>query len=235
AALVALIVAWLKAELHRVDWAIGQLRRSVQAEQSLAAQAHDGSHAVGSPDSGDLSASIDLERRICLRMCAMAHVLKQLLDGSLPQEQYDLVLRAFQDLHRSLALLTRAKLATPDLPITESYIAALSLICSELNTYAYALITAKYSNVTTSAAGGNTAEAKPMKDNGVKKAGKASSSLVKSSVKSKVKRDSSLISSLVYQMELSEKYVIQLSAKFKTPLAHYLKRSTARDFRINTR
>ncbi|KAJ2093922.1 hypothetical protein GGI16_005727 [Coemansia sp. S142-1] len=45
-------------------------------------------------------------------------------------------------------------------------------------------------------------------------------------------RDSSLVSSLVYQMELSEKYVIQLSTKFKTPLAHYLKRSTVRDFRI---
>ncbi|KAJ2869888.1 hypothetical protein GGH93_005991 [Coemansia aciculifera] len=226
-ALASLIMSWLKAELHRVDWAIGQLRRSVSMELNQRSGTDDGGDV-------DLPLSIGVERRICRRMCALSHVLEQLLSGSLPKAMYDLVIRAFQELHRTWALLTRAKMASVQLPITESYIDALSLICSDLNTHAYALITNKYSNMI----GNDNAEdvTEQPQLSGIKKlAGGKDEKGIKGSKpkpKSKVMRDSSLVSSLVYQMELSEKYVIQLSTKFKTPLAHYLKRSTVRDFRI---
>ncbi|KAJ1816927.1 hypothetical protein LPJ60_005094, partial [Coemansia sp. RSA 2675] len=204
-ALATIVLAWLKTELHRVDWAIAQLRRSVSVELESGAD--------------ELDRSISVERRICLRLSALSHVLGRMLAGSLPKAMYDQVIRSFVDLHRTWALLTRAKLACALLPITESYIDTLSLICSELNTHAYTLITEKYSNMI------GTAPA-------VADSKKKEKEAVVSRPKSKVMRDSSLVSSLVYQMELSEKYVIQLSTKFKTPLAHYLKRSTVRDFRI---
>ncbi|KAJ2353643.1 hypothetical protein GGH92_000530 [Coemansia sp. RSA 2673] len=223
-ALASLIMSWFKAELHRVDWAIGQLRRSVNMEVNQRSGTDDGGDV-------DLPLSIGVERRICWRMCALSHVLERLLSGSLPKAMYDLVIRAFQDLHRTWALLTRAKMASAQLPITESYIDALLLICSDLNTHAYALITNKYSNMI----GAEDATEQPL-SGGIKKLAdgkdEKSKKVVKPKPKSKVMRDSSLVSSLVYQMELSEKYVIQLSTKFKTPLAHYLKRSTVRDFRI---
>ncbi|KAJ2731324.1 hypothetical protein IW152_004629 [Coemansia sp. BCRC 34962] len=204
-ALASIILAWLKTELHRVDWAIAQLRRSVGVE-------------LGS-GSDELDRSIGVERRICLRLSALSYVLGRMLAGSLPKAMYDQVIRSFVDLHRTWALLTRAKLACARLPITESYIDALSLICSELNTHAYTLITEKYSNMIGSVPPA-AMDSKKKKEAAMPRP------------KSKVMRDSSLVSSLVYQMELSEKYVIQLSTKFKTPLAHYLKRSTVRDFRI---
>ncbi|KAJ2809993.1 hypothetical protein H4S07_002935, partial [Coemansia furcata] len=217
--LASLVVAWLKAELHRIDWAIGQLRRSVNIELSQR------------PDDADLHLSIAVERRICLRLCAVSEVLQQLLGGSLPKAMYDVVIRGFQDVHRTWALMTRAKMSLAQLPITESYINALSLICTDLNTHAYALITSKYSNMIENSMEDPPSAAQPggkkLKDG---KDGKDKMSRPKP--KSKVMRDSSLVSSLVYQMELSEKYVIQLSTKFKTPLAHYLKRSTVRDFKI---
>ncbi|KAJ2814877.1 hypothetical protein GGI24_006237, partial [Coemansia furcata] len=207
------------AELHRIDWAIGQLRRSVNIELSQR------------PDDADLHLSIAVERRICLRLCAVSEVLQQLLGGSLPKAMYDVVIRGFQDVHRTWALMTRAKMSLAQLPITESYINALSLICTDLNTHAYALITNKYSNMIETSAEEPTAQlgGKKLADG---KDGKDKMKMSRPKPKSKVMRDSSLVSSLVYQMELSEKYVIQLSTKFKTPLAHYLKRSTVRDFKI---
>ncbi|KAJ2438309.1 hypothetical protein GGF42_008338, partial [Coemansia sp. RSA 2424] len=219
-ALATVLMAWLKGELHRVDWAISQIRRCAHIEQSQQQQ------SGNSDDDVDLRQSIKVERRICQRLCAVAQqVLEPLLSGTLPKAMYDLVIRAFQDLHKTLALLTRAKMGIVQLPITESYIDALSLICSDLNTHAYALITSKYSNMI-------GAQDSTEQQQSAKKGKLAKEGGVKPKLKSKVMRDSSLVSSLVYQMELSEKYVIQLSAKFKTPLAHYLKLSTARDFRI---
>ncbi|KAJ1671113.1 hypothetical protein GGF38_001042 [Coemansia sp. RSA 25] len=219
-ALATVLMAWLKGELHRVDWAISQIRRCAHIEQSQQQQ------SGNSDDDVDLRQSIKVERRICQRLCAVAQqVLEPLLSGTLPKAMYDLVIRAFQDLHKTLALLTRAKMGIVQLPITESYIDALSLICSDLNTHAYALITSKYSNMI-------GAQDSTEQQQSAKKGKLAKEGGVKPKLKSKVMRDSSLVSSLVYQMELSEKYVIQLSTKFKTPLAHYLKLSTARDFRI---
>ncbi|KAI8318898.1 hypothetical protein GQ54DRAFT_335988 [Martensiomyces pterosporus] len=221
-ALVVLITAWLKSELHRVDWAVGQLKRCVQVELA----------ELEGQDDADLEMSIHAERRICYRLCALAQVLMRLLGGSLAAASNDLVIRVFQDMHKSLALLTRAKLATADLPITEAYIDTLSLICSDMNTHAYTVIIEKYGNV---GASEGALQAWPIKDKGKSKGkqkGKSEASVAKS--RSKVQRDSALVSSLIYQMELTEKYVIQLATKLKTPLAHYLKRSTARDFRIES-
>ncbi|KAJ2714624.1 hypothetical protein H4R19_001632 [Coemansia spiralis] len=216
-AVVGVATQWLKGELHQVDWATAQLRRTVQAELAVR------------PDDEDLGVSIAVERRVCIRIAALARILMQLLGCQLPGSTAgDQIVRALQELHRTFGQLTRAKLALPDLPITETFIDALSLICSDLNTHAYSMIVERYGSV-----GEDQGAAKPQADvKGKAVAGNKGKGMVSKPAKAKVMRNSTLVSSLVYQMELTEKYVMQLSTKLKTPLAHYLKRSTARDFRI---
>ncbi|KAJ1727698.1 hypothetical protein LPJ61_004437, partial [Coemansia biformis] len=219
--LVGIVTQWLKGELCQVDWATGQLKHCVHAEQSVR------------PDDEDLGVSTSAERRICIRVSALAQILRQLLGAQLPgSAANDQVIRTLQELHKSFGLLTRTKLSLVDLPVTESYIDALSLICSDLNGYAYKMIVGRYGSVNEESAAAATAkqqvDIKGKSASGKKGKGAAGSK----PAKAKVMRNSTLVSSLVYHMELTEKYVIQLSAKLKTPLAHYLKRSTARDFQI---
>ncbi|KAJ2885713.1 hypothetical protein FB639_001717 [Coemansia asiatica] len=223
-AIVVSITAWIKSELHQVNWAVTHLKRSVQVELSER-------ESVNAEE--DLHKSIAAERRICLRITALAHIMMHLLKTSWPKASNDIVLRSFQEMHKTLGALTRIKINSPDLPITEAYIDVLSLICSDLNTEAYAMLIEKYGNNSTedSMAGGkgnnNKGKGKE-KDTKSKLAGTSKSS------KSQVLKVSTLVSSLVFQIETTEKYVVQLGKKFKTPLSHYLKRSTARDFRIET-
>jgi hypothetical protein len=54
----------------------------------------------------------------------------------------------------------------------------------------------------------------------------------KSRQKAKIVRESKLIPSLIYTVEQYERYVIQLSKKAKVNLTQFMRRSTARDFRI---
>ncbi|KAG0017878.1 hypothetical protein BGZ82_000628 [Podila clonocystis] len=57
-------------------------------------------------------------------------------------------------------------------------------------------------------------------------------STVKSRQKAKILRESKLIPDLIYMVEQYERYVIHLSKKSKVNLTQYLRRSTARDFKI---
>lgn len=57
-------------------------------------------------------------------------------------------------------------------------------------------------------------------------------STVKSRHKAKILRESKLIPDLIYMVEQYERFVIQLSKKSKVNLTQYLRRSTARDFKI---
>ncbi|KAJ2700098.1 hypothetical protein FB645_005104 [Coemansia sp. IMI 203386] len=219
--LVALVSAWIKSELHQINWAVSQLKRSVQVELS----------ERESSDAEDLQKSIDAERRICLRATALAHIMMRLLKTSWPKATNDVVLRTFQEMHKTLGSLTRTKINCPSLPITESYIDVLSLICSDLNTEAYTMLVEKYGNNSTE---DNAADAKGNKGKGKEKSIKPKLTGTSRNSKSQVMKVSTLVSSLVFQIETTEKYVVQLGNKFKTPLSHYLKRSTARDFRIET-
>ncbi|KAI1319557.1 hypothetical protein EDD11_003827 [Mortierella claussenii] len=54
----------------------------------------------------------------------------------------------------------------------------------------------------------------------------------KSRQKAKILRESKLIPTLIYAVEQYERYVIQLSKKAKVNLTQFMRRSTARDFRI---
>ncbi|KAJ2124713.1 hypothetical protein IW147_001491 [Coemansia sp. RSA 720] len=208
-ALITVLAAWFKAELHDLDWASTQLRRTSTQELAMRPEG----------DSEDLHASIQLERRVCKRIHALSQLLLQLLSTVMPTPgATDQVIRVFHDLHRTFAHLTRIKLQCVQVPITESYIDCLSLICSTLNTHAHSMIIDKYGALV-----GSADAEKPNKK----------AKLTSGSVgKARVLRNSAVVSSLVYQMELTEKYVGQVAARHKTPLAHYLKRSLARDFRI---
>ncbi|KAJ2809521.1 hypothetical protein H4R20_000023 [Coemansia guatemalensis] len=217
-AVAAAIAVWLRHELRQAEWAATQLRRLVPPELELRG-----------PDE-DLLSSIGLERRICVRLAALAELVLMPLLGctQLPPAASDHVLRAVLDLHRALAGLTRAKLAFTALPVTEAFTQLLSLVCSRLNTHVYAVLVDKYGCLPQQhALPSQPKSAAKGKNAAGKKAAKSSRS-----ARSRVMRNSSIVSSLVYQIELTEKYVVQLGAKLKTPLAHYLKRSTARDFRI---
>ncbi|KAF9108452.1 hypothetical protein BGX27_008339 [Mortierella sp. AM989] len=55
---------------------------------------------------------------------------------------------------------------------------------------------------------------------------------VKSRQKAKILRESKLIPTLIYGVEQYERYVIQLSKKARVNLTQFMRRSTARDFRI---
>ncbi|KAF8936189.1 hypothetical protein BGZ58_004476 [Dissophora ornata] len=55
---------------------------------------------------------------------------------------------------------------------------------------------------------------------------------VKSRQKAKILRESKLIPTLIYGVEQYERFVIQLSKKAKVNLTQFMRRSTARDFRI---
>ncbi|KAG0001818.1 hypothetical protein BGZ79_004110 [Entomortierella chlamydospora] len=55
---------------------------------------------------------------------------------------------------------------------------------------------------------------------------------VKSRQKAKIMRESKLIPTLIYGVEQYERYVIQLGKKAKVNLTQFMRRSTARDFRI---
>ncbi|KAJ1905109.1 hypothetical protein LPJ81_002103 [Coemansia sp. IMI 209127] len=231
-ALITVISMWFKAEIHRIEWVISQLSRCVRIE-TASRPPH---------DSADLSESIVFERRVCLRVRSLAQILDQLLSIHFTGKvSGDLVIRSLNDLHKIFLLLTKTKLSCTELPITEEYIDALSLICQNLNTRAYSMFLVKYTGSGDAATGSGSfasADAKGLplaKGDGSKGKGKEKSFAgvtASRNAKSKVLRDSALVSSLVFQMEQTEKHVMQLSTKFKVPLAHHLKRSTARDFRI---
>ncbi|KAJ2654399.1 hypothetical protein IWW48_006129 [Coemansia sp. RSA 1200] len=232
--LIAAITAWFKQELHRIEWACHQLGRCAAIEKTRQPQRQEEEeNGLGQCTTAEI-----FERRICLRIQAVAQMLDQLLSihfGSAISG--DLVIRALNDLHKCFLLLTKTKLSCADLPVTEEYIDTLSLVCKNLNTRAYAMFLDKYTGAAESLGSSSTGDAKGLipgagKGDGVKGKDKKPLTARASTAKSKVLRDSALVSSLVFQMEQTEKHVIQLSNRFKVPLAHYLKRSTARDFRI---
>ncbi|KAJ2694987.1 hypothetical protein GGH99_000377 [Coemansia sp. RSA 1285] len=251
--LIAAITAWFKQELHRIEWACHQLGRCAAIEkmrQQQQQQQEEGDGDGGLDQSTTTTTTTTttaeiFERRICLRIQAVAQMLDQLLSIHFgPRISGDLVIRALNDLHRCFLLLTKTKLACPDLPVTAEYVDTLALLCQSLNTRAYAMFLDKYTGAaeslgsTFSSSSTTTGDAKGMlsgagKGDGAKgKEKKKSLTARAGSAKSKVLRDSALVSSLVFQIEQTEKHVILLSSRFKVPLAHYLKRSTARDFRI---
>lgn len=208
--LVNQICLWIRGELKEVqDWSITQLKRLGQAEMK-------------ETEKEDMDISVGVERRICYRAAALGHVLSRLLSDGLPEGCYDQIIRAFQDLHKVLGSLTRAKMSVVDLPITEAYVELLSQVCRDLNTNAYGVIMDKYHNSMLQAK--HRQQLKKDK----KGKGKETNMVIKTTNK-----DATLIPSVIYQMELTEKYVVQLGTKFKESLTQYLKRSIARDFRIN--
>ncbi|KAJ2858127.1 hypothetical protein GGI22_003366, partial [Coemansia erecta] len=225
-ALITVISVWFKAEIHRIEWVISQLSRCVRIEKA----------SRPPHDSADLCESIVFERRVCLRVRSLAQILDQLLSIHFSGKvSGDLVIRSLNDLHKIFLLLTKTKLSCTDLPITEEYIDALSLICQNLNTRAYSMFLVKYTGGGDAATGSgpfSSADAKSLplaKGDGSKGKGKGKEKsfagvTASRNAKSKVLRDSALVSSLVFQMEQTEKHVMQLSTKFKVPLAHHLKR-----------
>ncbi|KAJ1933153.1 hypothetical protein FBU59_006126, partial [Linderina macrospora] len=204
--LMTLLTAWIRSELHTINWATGQLSRCVRTE------------ADGKEDP-EVERSIHAERRICLRILALAGIILVFFERLLANTS-DLAVRTFLDLLRALDQLTRAKLSIPILPITESYIDILEFVCSDLTVRFYDTVVLRYGKDSNAQQHEEISKDKSKKKNGKGKA----------KAKSRVQRDSALVSNVVYQIEMTEKHVNQLGAKFKTPLAHYLKRSTARDF-----
>ncbi|KAJ1931920.1 hypothetical protein EC988_009628, partial [Linderina pennispora] len=170
-------------------------------------------------DDPEVVGSIHAERRICLRLHSLASIICSLFERSLATTS-DLPVRIFLDLLRALDQLTRSKLAIPLLPITESYINILEFVCSDLTIRFYDTVVLRYGRDSAPVQADEKEKGKKKKEKGGR-------------TKSRVMRDSALVSNVVYQIEMTEKHVNQLGAKFKTPLAHYLKRSTARDFRIH--
>ncbi|KAJ2762749.1 hypothetical protein H4S06_000486, partial [Coemansia sp. BCRC 34490] len=247
--LIAAITAWFKQELHRIEWVCHQLGRCAAIEKTRQQQQEE-DEEDGGPDQSTANATTTItaeifERRICLRIQAVAQMLDQLLSIRFgPRISGDPVIRALNDLHRCFLLLTKTKLARPDLPVTAEYVDTLALLCQSLNTRAYAMFLDKYTGAaeslgsSTSSTTAGDAKGMPLgagKGDGAEgkdKKNKKSLTARAGAAKSKVLRDSALVSSLVFQIEQTEKHVILLSSRFKVPLAHYLKRSTARDFRI---
>ncbi|KAJ2777531.1 hypothetical protein GGI15_004472 [Coemansia interrupta] len=218
--IVTAVTLWIRAELHQINWAVGQLKRCVQVELS--------EQDASEPE--DLVRSISAERRICLRLIALSHIMMRLLKTRWQKLTNDVVVRTFQEVHKTFGLLTRTKTACRDLPITEAYIDALSLICSELNTCVYSMLIEKYGN------NSSVSRADGIKDGETKGKGKGKGKeSLTGGAKNKsqqIMKDSTLVSSLIFQIETTEKHVGNLGKKFSTSLAHHLKRSTARDFRI---
>ncbi|KAJ2357434.1 hypothetical protein GGF43_001460, partial [Coemansia sp. RSA 2618] len=218
--LVAAIATWFRAELQLLDWAAMQLRHTAHME-TLHTQPR------------DLHYSVQCERRICARLHMFARLLEQLVRTRWVSAQcQDHAIRLFHDLHRAFASLTRVKLQLAELPVTDAYIDCLSLICSTLNTPIYAILVAKYSDLVHPASSSLMMKPDSTEKPAAKKLKATQNASKKTIGRAAVLRNSSLVSSVVYQIEVTEKYVVQLGVKQKTPLAHYLKRSSARDFRI---
>ena len=82
--------------------------------------------------------------------------------------------------------------------------------------------------------GGGTTMIDPTKN---KKKGKSTTTLNSKSKnikeKAKILRDSKMIPKLIYEVEEFERQLIQLTRKSNKDLMQYMKRSTARDFKIN--
>ncbi|KAJ2315191.1 hypothetical protein H4S02_000382 [Coemansia sp. RSA 2611] len=220
-ALVTVTVAWLRAELHQIDWAAAQLVSTMRRE--LATRP--------AQDDEDLHVTIRLERRICLRLHALSTLASQLLAARFAHASAgDQVLRMYGDLHRTFAQLTKCKLALTQVPVTEAYVDALALICTQLKSHADQIIVERFERLGAMNAEGGGAE----KKHSGKKADKTGGAAAGKHGLRALLRSSTVVSSLVYQMEYTEKQVVLLGARRKTPLAHYLKRSSARDFRIRT-
>ncbi|KAJ2371486.1 hypothetical protein IW150_004570 [Coemansia sp. RSA 2607] len=223
--IVVAATLWLRAELQQINWTVGQLKRCVQVEISK----QDVSEAE------DLERSICAERRICLRLMALSHIMMRLLKTRWQKMTNDAVVRTFQEVHKTFGLLTRTKTACKDLPITESYIDVLSLICSELNTHVYNMLIEKYGNNSSVGRADDAKDGETGKTTSKGKGKGKGKETLTAGVKNKsqqIMKDSTLVSSLIFQIETTEKHVGNLGKKFNTSLAHYLKRSTARDFRI---
>ncbi|KAJ1826371.1 hypothetical protein LPJ70_007769, partial [Coemansia sp. RSA 2708] len=150
-ALVTVTVAWLRAELHQIDWAAAQLVSTMRRE--LATRP--------AQDDEDLHVTIRLERRICLRLHALSTLASQLLAARFAHASAgDQVLRMYGDLHRTFAQLTKCKLALTQVPVTEAYVDALALICTQLKSHADQIIVERFERLGAMNAEGGGAEKK---------------------------------------------------------------------------
>ncbi|XP_048585448.1 Fanconi anemia group I protein isoform X2 [Nematostella vectensis] len=204
--------------LEEVDWTMVKIRADLTLPPS-------GSSDDKLPSSPDNTQRNSLETAICHRLIGLVMAFHELAQSALPDGPCtEATLKALTKLYVSLGSVAKyyTSLYNQRLGyLSPKFEKLVKLSGTHLSQQVYALITYIQS-----------AQALSLQEH----VGKAKKKAPKGQAvpgKAKVMKEMKFIPNLIYAIEQYEKFLIQLSKKSKINLMEHIKRSTARDFRIN--
>ncbi|KAJ1912251.1 hypothetical protein H4219_005674 [Mycoemilia scoparia] len=230
----ALVVGWLDEEIGKIEWGITQMKncyyREISEQQSNDVDDLD---EIGGP-----VLAIKAERRISKYFLQLSLILGDMTRVVFKDTQAELLLRCHQKLYKTMASFSKAKIWAKMLPITDAFIQLLAYVGSNLSPVLYDFL-AMYQGRHESddendgkIAKNGDEKSKASKIKGLTGGGSRSKTKAMQQ-KSRINRESKLVPGLVFTLEQFERYIIQLGSVSKVKLAHHLRRSTARDFRVD--
>ncbi|KAJ1675192.1 hypothetical protein EV182_001752 [Spiromyces aspiralis] len=222
--IISTLIGWVEEEVSSAEWAISQLRHCYRAEAQ---------HDASDEPSLAFDNSIKIERRISIYLQQVLQVMGDITSIILRDQYAELLIRCHQLCFKTVASLTKSKIATKLLPITDDYVHLLEYACVSLTPTIYDFLSI-YQGRRDSDSDDNVGDAAGTRSRINKAKGKGKDRQIKHNKhQAQIGRESRLVPRLIFTLEQFERFVIQLSASSKTQLTRFLRRSTARDFRVD--
>ncbi|CAG8439164.1 9995_t:CDS:10 [Ambispora gerdemannii] len=165
-------------------------------------------------ESDSSSEHTKIEAKILTMMIKLINISINLVRTDLPETSSEHLIKSLQRTYKALLALTKYKISEAG-PINQLFIGVIELAGSNLSESLYNHLTFSLQST-------------GMRRQGMVKKGKGTTN----SNMARVIRESKLIPSLIFLIESFERYLLQLSKKSKTELMQYIKRATARDFKL---
>ncbi|KAJ3299522.1 hypothetical protein HK104_008618 [Borealophlyctis nickersoniae] len=204
-AIALLLFSNMEHMLDDLDWCLGKLKKLPKDE---------------SQDTQRSTQRASFENHICHILGSIVTILSQVEESRIPETVSEPLLKTLSKAYKVLTALTKYKLTTPK-SIHKNYIAVVEF-ASIMTKHMYQLI--PYLQQRQS----EVAMEKAHKKKSSKKGGAAGGGSVK------IVKEGRTIPNLVYLVEQFDRYLIQLNKKCHVNLMKFVRRSTARDFKIHS-
>ncbi|KAL1915527.1 uncharacterized protein VTP21DRAFT_6651 [Calcarisporiella thermophila] len=208
--MAAQLLVFLEENYEELEWCCNYLRISLQA-------------ILKDNPSNNIPSEIEgFSAEICRRLRALMLIHVTLERTNLQGMAAENVIRSLRSTHKALHALVKFKLLEGKKFEQQEFADVIALAGGDLSKHMYEAMGVYGQRNEEGLAGGG------------KKSGKKGGSGANLKLKAKAKREGKLYPDLVFRVEMFEKSLIDLSKKTGVNYMKYLKRSTARDFRILT-
>eukprot|EP00455_Lapot_gusevi_P015226 TRINITY_DN1768_c0_g2_i1.p1 TRINITY_DN1768_c0_g2~~TRINITY_DN1768_c0_g2_i1.p1 ORF type:complete len:275 (-),score=77.31 TRINITY_DN1768_c0_g2_i1:165-989(-) len=201
-----LLLTHVESCLADADWVLNQIKvlESVAADDDKEEEEEDKEEEAEEKAPAASSRLFKCSQELFGRLANLLNILDQVTGSQITGPPSELLLRMLATCYKTLVNTTKMLLASKKYP-SKKYLRLVEFSCKNLTRHVYALILHLQSN----------------------QAGDAEAT------KFKIVRERRLIPNLIFQLEQHEHMMIKLSKITKVDLSRWMKRSTARDFRIN--